>query len=200
MYKEQFLRELEAGLAGLPQPDIEERLAFYSEMIDDRMEDGMPEEEAVACAGPVDEIVSQTVADIPFTRIVKERVRPKNALRAWEVVLLILGFPLWFPLLLAAGAIVLSLYIVVLALLVSLWAVELSFAVSAVASLAAGAFIFVQGGLLPGVFLFGVALFLGGLSIFLYYGCIAASKGLLRLTGSAAQHIKTMFIRKENVR
>ncbi len=200
MSKEQFLWELREGLAGLPQEDIEERLAFYSEMIDDRMEEGMTEDEAVSCAGPISEIVSQTVADIPFTKLVKERILPKSSPRALEVVLLVLGFPLWFPLLIAAAAVVFSLYIVVLALIVSLWAVELSFAVSAIASLAAAVFCLMQGRLLPGIALIGAALFLAGLTIFLYYGCIAASKGLLLLTGSVARHIKKMFIRKENAR
>ena len=37
--------------------DLEERLTFYSEMIDDRMEDGMSEAEAVAAIGEVEEKV-----------------------------------------------------------------------------------------------------------------------------------------------
>ena len=47
MNKEEFLSELRTKLSGLPQEDIEERISFYSEMIDDRMEDGISEEEAV---------------------------------------------------------------------------------------------------------------------------------------------------------
>ena len=39
MTKQEFLAELRRGLSGLPQNDIEERLNFYSEMIDDRMEE-----------------------------------------------------------------------------------------------------------------------------------------------------------------
>ena len=56
----------------LPQGDVEERLTFYSEMIDDRMEEGISEEEAVCEIGSVDEIVSQIIADIPFTKLVRE--------------------------------------------------------------------------------------------------------------------------------
>ncbi len=37
MNKEQFLYELQLRLSGLPQVDIDERIAFYSEMIDDRI-------------------------------------------------------------------------------------------------------------------------------------------------------------------
>ena len=44
MNKQEFLAGLRKGLSGLPQEDIEERLLFYSEMIDDRIEEGMEEE------------------------------------------------------------------------------------------------------------------------------------------------------------
>ena len=46
MRKAEFLRELEKRLQGLPKDEIDSRLAFYSEMIDDRIEDGKTEEEA----------------------------------------------------------------------------------------------------------------------------------------------------------
>ena len=46
MNKEQFLAELQKGLSGLPQAEIDDRLAFYGEFIDDHMEEGMTEEEA----------------------------------------------------------------------------------------------------------------------------------------------------------
>ena len=56
MLKQEFLAQLRDALCGLPQRDIDERLTFYSEMIDDRMEEGLSEEEAVAAVGSVDEI------------------------------------------------------------------------------------------------------------------------------------------------
>ena len=63
MNKKEFLAQLRKGLSGLPREDIEDRLAFYSEMIEDRMEEGFSEKEAVSAIGSVDEIVSQIVAD-----------------------------------------------------------------------------------------------------------------------------------------
>ena len=50
-------------------------------------------------------------------------MRPKRQLQAWEIVLLALGSPVWLSLGLAALAVVLSLYVVVWSLDVSLWAV-----------------------------------------------------------------------------
>ena len=46
MTKLKFLFELRDRLEGLPYDEVEERLNFYSEMIEDRMEEGLSEEEA----------------------------------------------------------------------------------------------------------------------------------------------------------
>ncbi len=51
MSKQEFLAQLKDGLSGLPQSDIEERVAFYEEMIDDRIEEGLSEEQAVSEIG-----------------------------------------------------------------------------------------------------------------------------------------------------
>ena len=48
MNKIEFMQKLKDGLAGLSPKDREEQLNFYSEMIDDRIEEGLSEEEAVA--------------------------------------------------------------------------------------------------------------------------------------------------------
>ena len=94
MTKLQFLLALHDKLAGLPRNEVEERLNFYSEMIEDRMEDGLSEEEAVAAVGSIDEIAAQITADIPLIKIVKEKVKPKRKRNAWEITLLAVGSPL----------------------------------------------------------------------------------------------------------
>ncbi|HOR23032.1 MAG TPA: hypothetical protein PLY43_09945, partial [Ruminococcus sp.] len=98
MNREKFISELREKLYGLSQSDIDERVEFYSEMINDRMEDGLSEEEAVAEIGSVDGIVEQIMGEIPITALVKEKVKPKRKLKAWEIVLLVLGSPVWLPL------------------------------------------------------------------------------------------------------
>ena len=82
MTKMVFLLRLQAQLQGLPPQEVEERLHFYGEMIDDRMEEGVSEEEAVAAVGSVEEIVQQILADTPLTALIKEKVRPKRRLTA----------------------------------------------------------------------------------------------------------------------
>ena len=200
MNKETFLTELRAALAGLPQEDIEERLAFYGEMIDDRMEEGLTEEQAVEEIGPMEDIVAQTVEEIPLAKLVKETVTPKRSLRGWEIALIVLGFPVWFPLLIAAAAVVFSLYMVIWALVISLWAVDVALWGSAVGCLAAGAAHMIHGNALPGAALIGSGLLCAGLACLLVPGCLAASKGAVRLAKALGRGIKRLFIRKESVR
>ena len=200
MNKQEFLTELRNALTGLPRSEIEERVTFYGEMIDDRMEEGMSEEEAVAGTGTVEEVRTQIVADIPLQKLVMEKVRPKRALRAWEAVLIVLGFPVWFLLLIAAGAVILSFYLVVWALLVSLWAAELSLWVCAPGALAAAVIYAAQGDILPALMALGTALLIAGLSIFMFFGCAAASRGVLKVTKKAGVGVKSMFIRRERTK
>lgn len=200
MNKQEFLTDLRNALSGLPQDDIEERVTFYGEMIDDRMEEGMSEEEAIAGIGTVDEVKTQIIADIPFQKLVIEKVKPKRALRAWEVVLIVLGFPVWFPLLIAGGAIILSLYIVVWALIISLWAVEVSLWACVLGGIAATVEYFAKGDIMPALMMLGAALLIAGLSTFMFFGCVTASKDVLKLTKKAGVGVKSVFIRKENAK
>ena len=57
MKRNEFLSKLKERLWALPEADKQCSLDYYSEMIDDRMEDGLSEEEAVAAIGDLDEIV-----------------------------------------------------------------------------------------------------------------------------------------------
>lgn len=199
MSKQEFLAELEARLFGLPQDDIGERLTFYSEIIDDRMEEGLSEEDAVSGIGSVDEIVSQIVAEVPFTKIVKEKIKPKRALKAWEIVLLALGSPIWIPLFIAALSVIFAAYIVVWSFIVSLWAIEVSVAACSLSGIFAAFPFLLRGNVTVGIAMLGVGAFFAGLSILLFFGCKQATQYILHLTKKMALGIKSLFIGKEDV-
>lgn len=199
MGKQEFLAELRKGLSGLPPEDIEERLTFYSEMIDDRMEEGLSEEEAVGEIGTIKEVVSQILTDIPLTKIVKERVRPKGRLGVWEILFLVLGSPIWLSLLAAACIVILAAYIVAWSLICSLWAIEVSLAACSLAGVMSTPFLALRVNGLTGMAGLGAGLFCGGLSIFLFFGCKGATRGILSLTKKMALGIKSLFVGREDV-
>lgn len=194
MTKREFLAALGRRLSGLPQSEIEERLNFYGEMIDDRMEEGLSEEEAVAQIGSVDAAAAQIVGERASAAADNGEAKPKR--KAWEIVLLILGAPLWLSLLIATGAIVFSGFVVLWALAVSLWAVFVSFAVGGVVAIVVGVMYLVADDP-QGLAILGAGLFCAGLSVFLFFACKAATVGAARLTNKSALWLKTRFTKKE---
>ena len=74
MYKNAFLEALRQGLSALPRDEAEERLTFYAEMIDDGMEEGLSEEEAVKDVGDLNTIILQILEDVPLGSIVREKI------------------------------------------------------------------------------------------------------------------------------
>ena len=103
MNKEQFLEALRVRLSVMPKADLERTMQYYREMIDDRMEDGMTEIEAVADVGDPDELaaailgkpVKRTAIRTPRTPKAAER-KPmsggkKAALIVCAVLLVIAG-------------------------------------------------------------------------------------------------------------
>ena len=146
MNKQSFLEKLAFELKGIPWQEIQKQKAYYEEMLDDMLEDGMTEEQAVEKLGDPVTIAREILQEPGVKRVVldpsQKRVMPgpapagnrqqsgqeprqaqpaapqdnKKTMKIVTIVLLILGAPIWISLL----AVVLSLYL-------SLWAVALSF-------------------------------------------------------------------------
>lgn len=199
MNKQEFLAALQEGLKGLPQADIQHRIEFYREMIEDRMEDGMSEEEAVAALGPVRDIVAQILSETPLPRLVRERVKPKRPIKAWEIVLLVLGSPVWVPLLFAGILVVLACYAVLWSCIITLYAVDLTAALGGLAGVAGSLLLSSWGGLPARIFLFGSGLACLGLAVLLFFVFNQISVWILRLSKKALLALKFRFIQKEAV-
>ena len=197
MSKQEFLEQLRKGLCGLPEADIEERVMFYGEMIDDRIEEGVLEDEAVLSVGSVEKIVEQVVADTPFAKIAKERIKPKRQIKVWEIVLLALGSPIWLSLIIALIAVIFSVYVSLWSVIISLWSVFVSLVACAVGGVVACAVLSVTGSVYTGVAMLSAGLVCAGLSICMFYGCKLVTKGILFVTKKIAVWLKNCFIKKE---
>jgi len=197
MTKIKFILDLQERLSGFPLEELSEQINFYSEMIDDRMEEGFSEEEAVAQLGSVKDIADKLISEIPFSQLVKERVKAKRKMTAWEIVLLALGSPIWLSLLIAVLAVIFSVYVAFWSVVVSLWSVFASLVASGVGGAVVGAVIAFKMNVLTGVALIGAAFVCSGFSVLLFFGCKAVTKGMAFLTKKMALWIKLMFVRKE---
>lgn len=196
MNKIEFLTVLRERLQGLPEEDINKSIDFYCEMIDDRVEDGMSEEEAVEALGNIEEIISQILSEVSLPKLVKEKVKPKRALKAWEIVLLVLGAPLWIPLLAAVILTVLAIYLSVWSVIISLYAVDLSVAVSGLACIGVAVALLFDGQFVPAGVVFGTGLVCMGLAILLLFAFNLVTKGILWISKKVLLGIKGLFIGK----
>ena len=197
MTKREFIKKLRAKLSDFPSGEVEERLNFYSEMIDDKIEEGVLEETAVDEIGCVEDIACQIRAERGTIDLPKQKNRSPRRLKGWEIVLLVLGAPIWLSLLIAAVAVLASVLVTVFAVLfsavISLWAAELALCASVLGG-GIGGIVFICGGkTTTGLVLIGAVLVCAGLSVLLYYACKAATNGVCVLIKKCAFWLKKLF-------
>lgn len=197
MNKQEFISILQAKLSGMPKREVKERLSFYEEIINDKIEEGLSEEQAILELGSIEKIANQIASDIPLKSIVKEKIKPKRALSGFEITLLVLGSPIWLSLLIAAFVVAIGLVSVVFALWVSVWAIFLTFSVCSVAGLIIFTILLATGKAAVGFCILGFAITLAGLSILSFYGGIYTTKGLCYSVKTLFIAIKKCFVNKE---
>ena len=194
MKKDEFLIKLCSQLGGMPMDEIEKSVSYYSEMIDDRIEAGEREEEAVASLGSVKEIATQILSQMSLTSLVATRLKPKRSLKAWEIILIILGSPIWFSLIIAAVSVIFSVYVTLWSLVVSLYAVMVSFLASGVGGIGLLFVYIVTSNLAQGFMFLGMGLVVLGLGILLIKPTVLATKGMWSLSGAILNFIKRCII------
>ena len=197
MNKREFLNELESRLQGLPKSDIDEKVSFYDEMIQDMVEEGKTEEEAIYSLGSIDEIVDQIAGETKITKLVKERIKPKKSISGLTIVLLVIGFPIWLPLLIVFGVLLLLGFILLWTAVIVSYSIEAALIASGFGGLFANLIALFHGEFSIGGF--AVSLIAAGLSLVFFAVCIYATKISFRLTASVLLDIKRRMIGgKEN--
>lgn len=219
MTKLEFLRRLATLLRGMDPDERAQWLADYSEIIDDYIEEGRTETEAVGIIGSVEAIARQirTDAGLPADAAETERKLRRT------VLILACTAPLWFPavlvtaalvlvLLFAVLAVILGVLVVAVALLVALasvvlglYAVTAGLALSSVGFVLGGTVMTCSGHILPGLFTFGAGLLTAGLVLPLAVGTHWIRKGLyhmcLRCFRFVFRSIRTIYQRSsQNLR
>ena len=184
MKRSEFLEELKARLWAMPEGDIQNSLDYYSEMIDDRMEDGLAEEEAVAAVGDLEEIVKQILSETPrppqvVEPIKKQKPEQKNT-KTWLILLAVLGSPVWIPVAAGLLATVLSVYVSLWTVVISLYATFAALAATSLGCILAS--FFMVGGMASATVVWGMALLCAGLAILILLLSNLAAKGLVKLT------------------
>ena len=198
MRKNEFINEIRGALRGYPRDEVENSIEFYSEIIDDRMENGMSEEQAVASLGDLDRIIKNIKVDMPLKSVIRERVKENKEERIREnkhmgagtIILLILGAPLWLPLAIVGFVLVCVFFILLWVIDIAVFAAGIGLAAGAVGAVTS----FIAGNPGTGVAFIGAGVAALGIAIFLFMAGVGIAKGNCSLTGSILRGTKRRIV------
>ena len=133
MNKKQFCTLLENELRlYLSSKEVYKTLNFFKEMIDDRVDEGLSEEEAVSQLGNIDDIVGQILDEHNIKKRQKKlvwRFIPQKTPSAANIIIAILLFPIWITIF----SLVASFFLVFISLIFSLVVSVIAFFVGGIA-------------------------------------------------------------------
>lgn len=198
MDRQAFLAALEAQLRRIPERERQQALRYYTEMIEDRMEEGMTESAAIVALGDPAEVARQVLMGLPLPKLFQARLRPRRKLAVWEIVLLVLGSPIWLPLLLTAIILFLVAYLLLWVLAAACWSVVLAFVAGALCGVGGGVWLLWQN-MASAALLIGMGLCCAGLAILSFFAMWQLSRHLVHLTAALVRWGKRRLIRKETV-
>lgn len=150
----------------------------------------------VAEVGKVDEIVIKQIEGTSITKIVKDKVTPKRKLEGWEIVLIIVLAPLWVPLLIGLGGLLIGAIAVFFSLVISLWAVDLGLFVGSFEAFITVFTLLFAGEGLKALAYFGISLAMAGLGILLLLVGVKLTKYTIELAKKLINKIKTKMVLK----
>lgn len=127
MKKKAFLYQLRCSLSVLSEKEKEEALAYYSEMIEDSIEEGKTEEEAVTELGTLEEIVKKVLEN--YEGPMYKESRPSSS--PDRTLILLLCSPLIF----VGVCVLFSLLLVLYSLIIAGFCVAFSFGIISIAAI-----------------------------------------------------------------
>ncbi|HEY2420426.1 MAG TPA: DUF1700 domain-containing protein [Neobacillus sp.] len=191
MNKAVFLSELASKLEALPRTEVNKSLAFYSEIIDDRMEEGMDEEEAIGGLGNIEEIAREVMLDAtPLQKI----ILPSDPISKLDYTLLILSIPL----LILLFALIFLFYVTIWLVIIALFLVEFSFVLAGIAGIVAAIIDFSNNIPFNSLMIVGGLICLG-LGIFTFAPIKKVCKKIMGLTTWFMRKIKSIFLERGHI-
>jgi uncharacterized membrane protein len=113
----------------------------------------------------------------------------------WEIVLLVLGSPLWLSLGLTAVALVFTLYALLWVVVAVLWTVDIAVGVAGLAGFLS-AFPLLLSSFPNALFNFGLGILCAGVAVVGFFGCLALTKLFYKFSIRILKQIKSMIIRR----
>ena len=196
MRKQDFIKELRLNLSFLPKEEIDDRISFYSELIDDKIEEGVKEEDAIKSIGSIDEIINQIIDEMSLSKIAKDKIKQKRKLNGLEIALIIVGSPIWLSLLLSLIAVLFSLYIIGWSIVISIWAILISLIAVLVAGIVLTIISLFSNIYIVALSYLGATLVILGLTILMHYVCKIITRLYIKLTKLIVLSIKKKMLKR----
>lgn len=200
MTKTEFLKKLSRELSALKRDERKKSLSYYDEFIDDGVESGLTEDQAIAQMESVAIIAEGIISDASARGALKPKRKPL------PIVLIILGSPLWISLGGALGAVFLAVCVsvgaVILSIYVVLWAVILSLFVAVLSLIASGFmgifafFVHVFSYPATAFMFFGAGLISIAVGVIFYFPIFQLAKWLVQGTVSAWKHMWSRILKR----
>lgn len=115
MTKSEFLKLLRQNLSKFSNDEIDDIIDFYDEIIEEKKENGMSEDEAITSLGEVKNIINNVSAELVYKR--SEEKNSKQVLRNFFIILGICASPILLPLGFTFLILFLSIFIVLISLI-----------------------------------------------------------------------------------
>ena len=155
MNKKEFFREVNRYLADLNDSERSEFVSYYEEMIDDYLENGLNEHEAIEKMGSPKEIATKILEE---TRNAGLLVQDRKSVL--EHFFVLITFPIW-------GTLILALCIMIICVPISLLSIEIGLLVVGIVSIIGTPLVMLNLYISVGIVQFGVGMICVGILIIL---------------------------------
>lgn len=175
MTKAVFIDTLRRLLDSLNEDECNKFIAYYEEIIEDYKESGLTEQEVIEKIGSPQSIANSILSE-------QDLLNTSSNRKILNMILLILGFPLWGSLLLVVVLLILSVYIVIWCVPVTTGVSSVAFFLSSLVSIAGSPFMMLDsldGGIVQlglGISLIGISILLGFITLYLSKKVICITK------------------------
>lgn len=188
MNRQQFFNELNTLLNQLPKKERNKTITYYNELINDYIEDGLPEEVAIAKLGNLQSIANEILLDNGKT----PNSRSSSGSKIFIAILLVLGFPLWGSILLAGALLLLSFYIILFCPILVFGICSIAFFGSSIVCIIVTPLIIMEN-LAYSLVQLGVGIFLLGLSIVFACLTIQITKYIVKTSSFIWKKLLSVF-------
>lgn len=177
MRKQEFFRKIKLRLSQFDESEVKRIINYYDEIIIEKMEEGISEEEAINDFGSIDNIINDIKIDLVSKRT---SIDNKHAMKNFMIILGICSTPILLPLAITFAVLFFTMFIVLFVLIFSFFVSGISVIIGvsyqSYLSLLAGndiAYILIQ---------LGAAFMIGGILIYLSIMLTTLTKVLLTKT------------------